>query len=430
MVETVGLTDTLAALHALVDNLQTVNLTSCSDEALLADWRELERLTRRLPTVEHRLVLEAQTRGLPASVGARDVARLLSGTLRVDPREAGARVRAAEAAGARRALTGEPLAPAYPAVAAAQAGGGISPRHARVIVDTIEALPDAVRAEHAQSVETDLVGHAATFNPLVLGRLAQRIAAHLDPDGIYEDLDYRQRSRGITLTRRQDGSGRMVCELTAEATERVEVTFDALAAPRPALDAIKDPRTAGQRRHDALLDALTILHTHNQLPTAGGVAATIVITMTTEQYRTGQGLATTGHGTLIPASEAIRWAGGDLKLLAVVIDKLQGVTHYSDSHRLFTEHQRLILNARDGGCTFPHCTAPPGWTQVHHLRDYTNHPHTSVHDGVLVCGHDHRERIREGWTATLINGRAAWTPPPWIDPNQKPQYNNTHRPMP
>jgi hypothetical protein len=108
----------------------------------------------------------------------------------------------------------------------------------------------------------------------------------------------------------------------------------------------------------------------------------------------------------------------------VVIDKIKGVTHYSDSHRLFTELQRLVLQARDGGCTFPHCPAPPGWAQVHHLRDYAEHPHTSVHDGVLVCGHDHRERIREGWRATLINGRAAWTPPPWIDPAESYGLSN------
>ena len=35
------------------------------------------------------------------------------------------------------------------------------------------------------------------------------------------------------------------------------------------------------------------------------MTATIVLTMTAEQYRTGAGLARTSHGALIPSREAI-----------------------------------------------------------------------------------------------------------------------------
>ncbi|MEO9139152.1 MAG: HNH endonuclease signature motif containing protein, partial [Jatrophihabitans sp.] len=85
--------------------------------------------------------------------------------------------------------------------------------------------------------------------------------------------------------------------------------------------------------------------------------------------------------------------------------------------------------ARDGGCSFPGCPTPASWCQAHHLTDYATGGPTSVNNGTLVCGHDHRERIRQGWTANLINGRVGWTPPSWIDPTREPRYNTLHRPL-
>jgi hypothetical protein len=48
--------------------------------------------------------------------------------------------------------------------------------------------------------------------------------------------------------------------------------------------------------------------------------------------------------------------------------------------------------------------------------------------GVLACRYDHHLRVDQGWKATRINGRAAWIPPTWIDPDQKPRYNDLHHP--
>lgn len=54
---------------------------------------------------------------------------------------------------------------------------------------------------------------------------------------------------------------------------------------------------------------------------------------------------------------------------------------------------------------------------------------TLVDNGTFVCGHDHRERIRQGWAAQLINGRVGWRPPAWIDPTREPRYNTLYRPL-
>ncbi len=182
------------------------------------------------------------------------MAALVRQVLRLHPCEAAARVRAAAAAGPRRALTGEALEPVFIDVAAAQVDGVISPEHARVIVRAVDALPAAVQAEHGVEVERELVAYAATFDPRSLHQLALHIHTYLDPDGSLDDPKERDRKRDLTLRQRPDGSASVRGELTAECAERLLGVFAALAAPAPQADGVKDRRTAGQRRHDALLD--------------------------------------------------------------------------------------------------------------------------------------------------------------------------------
>ena len=73
--------------------------------------------------------------------------------------------------------------------------------------------------------------------------------------------------------------------------------------------------------------------------------------------------------------------------------------------------------ARDLGCSFPGCTAPPAWCQAHHITDFSLTHRTSVDDGTLLCGFHHREHPRLGWTCRMIDGNPHWTPPHWLDPN-------------
>jgi hypothetical protein len=150
--------------------------------------------------------------------------------------------------------------------------------------------------------------------------------------------------------------------------------------------------------------------------------------MTAEQYLTGEGLARTSHGALVAARDVFDWAAGDYRLLAVVIDRIKGVTAYSDTRRLYSENQRLIRHAIDGGCTFPNCPMPALWCELDHTLDYANGGPTSVTNAALACDYDNRERKKQGWKPIHLNGRVAWTPPRWIDPHQRPRFNNLHRP--
>jgi hypothetical protein len=427
--QSLGALDALRGMHAQLDVLLHADLTGLDQDALLELAREQERLRRRLAAVDHALIAQFESRSTGYTLGCRDTTALLRQLLRLTPQEAKARVVAAAALGPRRTVIGLAVAPRYPLLAAAQADGTISAHHAQVITTILDRLPDPLADEHGPRLEAAFLAEAHDSDPAVLARRARYVTERLDPDGVLRDHDYRQRHRDLGMHTRPDGSACVSIEASAELAEYLDVVFDALAAPAPEVDGIKDPRTPGQRRHDALLEALRRASAAAQLPPAAGMPAILLITMTEHAYRTGTGLASTAHGRDIPAAEAIRWAGGDARVMTLALTGMREVSAYSHPRRLFSAHQRLAMTARDRGCTFPGCTAPPGHCEAHHVTDYTRTGRTSIDDGALVCSHDHRERIRQGWTTTMIEGRPHWVPPHWLDPTRRPR-RNTHFDLP
>ena len=126
-----GIREAMGQLRSAVDSLLAAGLDSLSDAELTDVVRDLEAASRRLAPVEHRLTAEVERRGIAQARGCRDT-------------EASAQAKAADRCASRSSLSGELLAPLLPVVAAGQAAGEISPRHAAIVGDTIDKLPDSV----------------------------------------------------------------------------------------------------------------------------------------------------------------------------------------------------------------------------------------------------------------------------------------------
>jgi len=107
------------------------------------------------------------------------------------------------------------------------------------------------------------------------------------------------------------------------------------------------------------------------------------------------GTVRSGHGAHLSVEQALTLFG-DSRIMPVVLGKTRQITEYGSTHRIFTEGQRLAMIARDLGCSFPGCTAPPAWCQAHHITDFAITRRTSVDDGTLLCGLHHREHPRLG----------------------------------
>jgi hypothetical protein len=415
----------LRSVRAGLDQLLGADLTRLCRDELLEVLREVEVQVRRLPVFDHRLVAELEQRGVAAEQVVPSTAAFLAQLLRITPAEAKARVAAAGELGPRLGVTGEPLGPLFPLVAAAQAAGAVSAAQARVITSTIDALPGDVEAQYGDGIQRFLLEHCADLNPNQLATAALRIAAYVNPTDPAENDRQQARRREVTLTPLQDGSGLLRGRLTAAALAVWQTIFDSLAAPAPAADGTRDPRTAGQRRHDALLDAGLRLLRSADLPDCGGAPVTVVATLTEEQLRERAGYATTGHGDPISVAGLLALAA-EADVIPVVLNDAGGVMSYGRTRRLASPAQRRALTARDRGCCFPQCTRPAAWTEAHHVIPWSEGGTTDLDNLALLCGHDHREHRKQGWDCVMIGGVPHWRPPAFLDPDRKPRRNTTH----
>ena len=261
----------------------------------------------------------------------------------------------------------------------------------------------------------------------MLARIGRHLLERINPDGTMSDDALHERRRHATLTANHDGSGMLKAHLTPAALAQWQAVLDPLAAPRPSDMDGPDPRSPGQRLHDALTDAAARLLSSDELPPSGGTPATVLLTMTLDQLESRTGLVTTAHGGTLSVTEALRLAS-QANVLPVVLDSI-GILAYGLSRRTASVGQRLALAARDKGCCFPGCDAPPGWTQVHHIIEWFKGGRTDLDNECLLCGFHHREHEKRGWRVIMADGQPYWIPPPWIDPAQTPSGTPSATPL-
>jgi hypothetical protein len=99
----------------------------------------------------------------------------------------------------------------------------------------------------------------------------------------------------------------------------------------------------------------------------------------------------------------------DPELHTLVVDSLGVPLDAGHTIRFANRAQRRALAHRDGGCTFPGCSAPPSWTDAHHLLPWPL-GRTDVRFLLSLCRHHHRVAHRHGWSVCLTDdGWSVWT---------------------
>ena len=125
------------------------------------------------------------------------------------------------------------------------------------------------------------------------------------------------------------------------------------------------------------------------MPSAGGVPATVVVTMELATLLGGTRAATLDTGGRISAGEARRLACR-AGIIPVVLGGASVVLDVGRKRRFHSESQRIALGVRDGGCTAFGCDAPPGLCHAHHDVAWGRGGGTSVELGRLLCPRHHR----------------------------------------
>ncbi|WP_418003161.1 DUF222 domain-containing protein [Mycobacterium sp. PDNC021] len=289
-----------------------------------------------------------------------------------------------------------------------------------------------------------LVARARHQTPEELRAAANKLLYELDQDGPEPDDTERDRKRGITHgNQRRDGTSEVTGTLTPEARAYWDAIYDKYAAPgmcnpadetpctsgTPTAEQIaNDTRTQAQRQHDAQMWIARLALTSGMLGEHNGLPVTVVATATIADLERGTGLAVTHTGSKLPIPDLIRMAaGGAHHYLLIFHNHTRVPLYFGRARRTATPGQRLALFARDRGCTRPNCTAPASRSQAHHLIPWKHGGSTDITNLALACGPDNRAADTGGWTTTMKNGRAHWTPPPLLDVGQ-PRTNQYHHP--
>jgi hypothetical protein len=405
----------------------------------LAVLEKLEGFRRQQPAIEHALINQLAEQADATELGGK-LAPALANRLRISRADASRRIHEAADLGERRALNGEPLPPVLPATAEAQRNGDLGPGHVAVMRSFLHRLPDFVDIETRHKAEAQLARLAGEHRPDELAKLADKLTDCLNPDGDFTDID-RANRRGITIGKQDiDGMSPISGYLNPEARATIDAVFAKLAAPgmcnsadeepcvsgTPSEAAIKgDTRSLGQRNHDALLAAARAVLASGELGQHNGLPASIIVTTTLDELEKGAGRGLTGGGTLLPMSDVIRLGSHAHHYLAI-FDKGKALALYH-AKRLASAAQRIVLYAKDRGCTFPGCDVPGYLCEVHHCNPYATNPVTAVNDLTLACGSNHK-LAEQGWTTRKnSHGHTEWIPPPHLDRGQ-PRVNTFHHP--
>jgi len=458
---------------------------SLSDGEVRAALVGLTAQAGRVEAARAVLVRESVSREVPDSrgqQGARTV-NLLKATCRLAPARASADVANAKVTCPD---TGE-----LRGLGAAWAAGQVSGGHVDVARRCLVRLPKGVVRERRADVDAELTDHARQWDPGTADLLARHLLSVVAPDlsDRYDENALERRHLGVCV----DSTGMVLVrgQLDQAAGFGFVATLDHLVAQDRAAGGIDvvaddhvvvDVRTRGQRRADALGRMVVI--TAEQLgiaPSCQSVAAhavmeqpdpptepidapeqngsagagevleraevvrretqarqravrsvpRVVVVTTPEQLEgaAGAGAAVTTDGSLLGHGTLTRMTC-DAVVDRVVLAADGRVLSMDTLGRLATVAQQHALAARDGGCTWPGCTAPPALCEAHHVVWWSRGGPTTIDNLALLC-HRHHTQVHaepdDGWQMVIRDGLPWFRPPDRVGRSHELRRNTFHQ---
>ncbi|TRW88025.1 DUF222 domain-containing protein [Mycolicibacterium sp. 018/SC-01/001] len=444
-VRIVEVREAVTALRDAVDAVLSCGLDRSTAAEVTELLDEVESAGCRLPMARHRGLARLQVETTPQQMGAKNWKDVLAIRYRISGAEAHRRLTEAALLAPRQPVTGPPLPPALPATAIAQEHGLVTEEHVREIRKVVAKLPGFVDTQTREQFEVEVVRTAVGAGPKETRDAAELTLFLLDQDGPEPDDAERTRKRGLTTGRQgRDGMTPWRADLTPEAAAVWEAIFARYAAPGMCNPDDPEPCTSGtptqaqidsdhrslaQRQHDALVAVGRIALMSGELGHLNGLPVTVIVRTTLQDLESRAGIGTTGGGTRLPIRDVIRMGAHASHYLAVFDRATGAALDLFRTRRVASAAQRIMLIARDGGCTKPGCRVGAYGCQVHHVTaNWADGGLTNVDDLGLACPPDNRAVAPGGWTTTM-NPRhdVEWAPPPNLDTGQT-RINTHHTP--
>ncbi len=372
-------------------------------------------------------------------MGCHDVSELVQRLTRLSAASAARLQKGGKAVMVAVSFAGTPLPAHQPAMRDALIDGVVGLDGLLAVAGPLAAMGRRVGREDLLAAVSVLAGAArgegADGAPPACAELLRLQAlvwsAALDQDGAEPRETRALRMRGVTLGAARDGvipfNGALLPEVAAhfrricDATGSPRVEGNTSVQFRPGGEvsdedfAPEDTRTWAQKQHDALATALFAAASSGLLPTIGGAAPTLVVSVRAEDLISETGWAHV-DGTDEPvAIAAARHAGCAGVIQRILLDGNGRVARLGTEERVFNRHQRRGISLRDGGCIIPGCCVPAAWCEIHHVIDYAKGGPTHTDNGVLLCWFHHRFLDKSGWLIRMNRGVPEVRAPGWLD---------------
>jgi hypothetical protein len=290
-------------------------------------------------------------------------------------------------------------ADAHEPVRRALAAGDLLVDQAAVIVRAVDALPDDAEAWVAPKAQEWLLEQAADHDAKHLSVLGKRILEVVDPaaadahEAKLLEQEEQAAEAAAMFRMHDDGHGKAHGKFTISSRHGAMLRKALLAKAAPKHKAAVDghaPELARPTAHRMGQAFQEYIETYpaDALPKAGGVNATVVVTMTLETLLGGLKAAQLDTGEKITAGEARRMAcvAG---IIPAVLDGKSKVLDLGRKRRFHSEAQRIALGIEQGGCTAEGCDWPPGLCHAHHDTPWHLGGHTNLSNGRLLCPRHH-----------------------------------------
>ena len=389
----------VARIHSALDEVAEVPTWSMSQTATAEALVDIARLEARVVELKSRTLAHAETVAVAETNASPSVAVWHSNATRSTKRESFRQVRLAE--GLDR----------YDLVREALGRGEMVAEQASVICTALDELPDDLDPSVLEQATKALVSFAEVHDAKALRVLGRRILEVVAPEVAEaweaEQLDREEREaeKSAVFRMREDGHGRIKGSFTVPLLvgQMLERALLAFAAPKHQIanraadegeheEQSEAPvpvrRPTAQRLGAAFVELIERLDP-KELPKAGGVNATVVVTMSLDSLKGGLVAATLDTGDRISAATARRLAC-EAGVVPVVLGGNSQPLDVGRAKRYFTPGQRIAMGIRDGGCTARGCDAPPAMCHAHHDDPWSCHGHTDLDRGRLLCPYHHR----------------------------------------
>jgi 5-methylcytosine-specific restriction protein A len=380
--------------------------------------------------------------GLAKKQGFMNAARFVAAATGGALAEASRMVAVGKATAERPSLTGELLPPKHPHVAAALDAGTLSVEGAALITGMLDRV--ALRADRdlSDAVEKALVEHGVDVPNDSLRRMVRQAEARLDQDGVKPREDEMRKGRFLNL--REDSNG-MVCitgrldpETGAPVKAAIEGAVTAMLRSKrdehdnkgagdsadPGSVLGDDERSIPQMQADALAMMARHLIGCDQAP---GAAITLVVRADVETLKDGIGYGTFDGLDQPVSASTIRKMAACAEIIPLVLGTDSLPLDVGRAARGFTKAQRIALAERDGGCAC--CGINISYCEARHIKWWLRDKgRTDLCNGVMLCPGCHIRIHTDGWKIHVDERQRVWfTPPPHVDPAQKPRLGGKAR---